>query len=605
MARELGDKLGPRIAHIAREHTLAIRRQLAPIEARIHAAATQQVIDRAGLEIADLHRDLYRRLLDDSAGMDPMARAFIERAIDGTHQWESIAGQVTLGGVSGGLSTILTNELAPAVQRIVAANPNIHADQVTAGAWAATGIATMDDAATLAAQAGYDLANFQGYYQLAQRPPGPPEIIDLFNRGLMARKDAVYWLHRNAIPPELIDLVLGLAVQLLPPADAALAVLRGNMSAADGYASAAKNGVTKADFDILIGNTGEPPALEEMLMLWRRGDMDTPTLERGIRQSRVRDEWIPYVLKLSVEPPSGADVIDARVQGLVSDAEARKRFKESGGDPTWYDTAYSSAANSPAPVELAEMANRGIIPWTGTGPNVVSWEQGFLEGHWKDKWMGAYRQVAQYHPPPREIATLVREGGLTHDEAMQLWKEAGLSPQIAELYWKAAHYTKTAAAHALAKSEVLRLYSDRAIGKDQALTMLESLGYNKTDATWEIDLADLTVARKLLESAISKIRSLYIAYKISKTEAAKALAELDVAASQAEQDLKIWDLERADNVKGLTASQITDAWYYELVGPGEARTMLEQIGYTPYDAWLLLNIKAKGKIPNFPKPAGA
>ncbi len=604
MARDFGDKLGPRLAHIAREHTLAIRRQLAPIEARISAAATQEVIDRAGLELGSLTSAFTRPLIAAHAdALHPDMLAYLERISSGEHQWEGIAGNLQMSATSA-ISSVLSNYLFAVTGPLNSVFRNLPVDAQTAAQAAAAGLATYGEGDATAGAWGNTSAAFDIMYRLSQQLPGGPQLLDLMNRGVLSEATVKAWLVRSALPAELIDAVLVLAQQLLSPADAALAVLRGNLSAADGYAVAKANGLSTADFDVIIGNTGEPPAAEELLMLWRRGKIDTPTLERGIRQSRIRDEWIPAMLDLGVEPPSAADVLESLVQGEVSESEARTRWAQAGGDPTWFDTAYATTANSPAPGELAEMANRGIIPWTGLGAAATSFEQGFREGRWKDKWLSAFRELAVYHPPPREIATLVKEGGVTQDEAMKLWEQAGLSPDLAEVYWKAAHYTKTATAHALTKSEIVQLYSDRAISADTAKAMLKDLGYTETDANWEIDLADLKVARALLESAIAKIKGLYIAYKINGVTAAKLLAELDVPGAQSQQLQKVWDLERQANVKTLTAAEITDAWFYQLISPQQAQSMLEQLGYTPWDAWALVNIKAKGPIDRFPAPPG-
>lgn len=602
MAREIGEKLGPRLASVARQHTLAVRNALAPVEAKIMAAGLQHVIDRAGLEWAQQYRPLYKELRKEHPGMASWLDDFVAQAESGQHQWQAIAGQIGLSSAAGPLGEIIGNEIAPAVYRIVAANPNLILNAQTVAAAAAANIVSVPDQVATAAQNGNNEAIANVQRQLAQSIPGAAPLYDLYNRGLIDRQTLRYWLSRAALPPELIDLMGELSAQLLSPADAALAVLRGNMTMSDGLAAAAANGVSADIFQVLIGNTGEPLALEEMLMLYRRKLMDKATLERGILQSRVRDEWIPYALELSVTPPSTAEILDALVQGQISESDARSRYEVAGGDPTYFDTAYHSTANSPSPTQLAEMANRGIIPWSGTGPDAVSYEQGFYEGRWKDKWRQAFQALTVYHPPPREIATLVKEGGMSQDAALKYWQEAGLSPELAHEYWLAAHYSRTAGAHKLAEGTIVKLYTDKAITRKEAIAMLTDEGWTATDADYLLDVADFKLAESNLSAAINKMRSLYIAYKINDAAVKSALATLEVPASQAEQLIKTWTLERGANVKTLTAAEITDAWYYELMTPAEAQAELEALGYTPHDAGLLLEIKNKGHITGYQIP---
>lgn len=602
MARDPGEKLGARLSQLMLRHNLALRAQLAPLEAKIAAAGQRINIDLAGEEIAGLWRPITRAVLAAHGDqMPPELAHLFTRMESGQHQWEAIAGNLQMASTSA-FSSVLSNYLFPVTAALNEASPILPVDSATGAAAVAAGLAPYSTGQNNAARWGNEPDAFQIMYQLAQAIPGGAQLFDLRNRGLISPADLNYWLRRAALPPELIDALAQLHVQLLAPADAALAVLRGNMTAAEGYAVAARNGLTAADFDVLVGNTGEPPAVEEMLLLARRGLVDDATLDRAILQSRIRDEWLPYVKLLSVEPPSAADVLNATVQGQISPAESLKRFLEAGGDPTWYKAALDSTANSPAPVELAQLANRGIIPWDGQGPQVVSWTQGFLEGRWKDKWMAAYRALAVYHPPPREIATLVKEGGITQDQATQLWEQAGLTPELAHTYWVAAHYQKTSTVHQLAQSEITRLYTDQAISRDQAKAMLESVNWTDTDAEWLLDIADLQVATKALEGAISKIKALYVAWKIDDSVARPALATLDVPATQAQFLLQVWGYERDANVKTLTAAEITDAWFYQLIDAPTAQAELQAIGYTAHDAWLLINIKAKGPIPDYPDP---
>ena len=603
MAREIGDKLGPRLSRLTIAHTIATRKALAPIEAKISAAAAQSVIDKAGLEFASLNQPIVHRLIAAHADdMDPDVLRYLERASSGEHQWEAISGNLAMGATSA-LSSVLSNYLFAITGPLNSVFRNLPVDFQTGAAAAAAGLVSYDDADSNAGAWGQTPAAFQIAYLLAQAIPGGPQLYDLHNRGLISDQEMTGWLTRSGLPAELIPLIAKLGIQLLAPADAALAVLRGNMSESDGLAVAAANGLTAADFNILIGNTGEPLALEEMLLLYRWGKMDKQTLEKGILQSRVRDEWIPYAEMLGIVPPSGAEIIDAVIRGQIDDAEAQNRWHIAGGDPTWYQTAKTSAANPPSPTELAQMARRGLIPWEGTGPDVVSFQQGIYEGDTKDKWEPILRANTVYYPPPREIATLVKEGGMTQDEAEHYWAMAGLEPALAHQYWLAAHYNRTSTVHELAQGEIIALYTDKAIGEQEALSMLLSINWTKTDAQWLIDIANLKAARAILEKAISKIYALYIAYKLTKQQATAALAELDVPASQAGQLTTVWDLERGANVKALTAAEITDAWYYQLVPPAEAQQMLQDMGYTAYDAWLLLNIKNKGPITDYPAPA--
>lgn len=603
MSREIGDKLGVRLSRLVTQNIVATRRSLAPIEARISAAAGQQLIDRAGREVASLHKlvfDAAQEMKSDRP--HPALDELLQRVSSGEHQWEGLAG-MGQNVAMGALGSAVSNFVFPLTAAINLADRSTPVDANTAALAVAAQLADYSAGDETAGAWGLTAAAFEILVELARNYPDVTDALEMMRRGQLGADDVKTILARTGVPDAYAGAWLALAENPLSAADAALAVLRGNMSQADGLAVAAENGLTADSFNILIGNTGEPPAIEEMLMLNRRGELSDELLTKAILQSRIRNEWIPYVLKLSVEPPSAADVLNALVQGQISESEAETRFKQAGGDPTWFQTAYDSTAESPSPTQLAEMANRGIIPWEGTGPQAVTWLQGFHEGRWKDKWADAFKAIAVYHPPPREIATLVKEGGLSQDQAMALWEQAGLSPDMAHMYWTAAHYNKTTTIHQLAESQITKLYHDLALSRDEAASMLESINWTKIDANYLLDIVDFQREASYLEKAISKINSLYITGKIAWNSASAALATLELPTSQIEALKKTWDLEAEANVKILTAAEVTDAWYYQLMDVNTASDYLQSLGYSAQDAWYLLNIKNKGPIDNFPEPA--
>lgn len=602
MAARTGDKVGPRIADIVANYTMAARRHMAPYEARVQQVATQNVIDAAGREIAVHYRPIIRKLLDaDQGTLDKDVRAFLEEAISGKHQFKAVGGLLT-GSVSGTIGTFLSNELAPLLYALIRTSPNLNLDPGTLASFTAARLMSDADAANRVSEQGISNAQFERLRELAYSVPGAADLLDMLNRGDISQAEATLALERGTLRPELVGPVLASRFQLLAGADIALALLRGNITQARAEQLAAKQGITPDVLAVLVANTGEPPGIMDMVSLWRRGKISRDRLVRAILQSRIRDEWVPDIELLAVDPPTTEEVLQALVQGELTPAEAQQRYEQAGGDPTYFATAYNTRANSPAPGQLAEMANRGIIPWDGRGPAVTSFSQGFIEGRWKNKWEPAFRRLAVYLPPPREVATLAREGAVTEAQAERLWEEHGLSAELAHTYWVSAHFQRTSAVHELARSEIVTLYFDQAIDRAQALAMLVKLRYPPADANWILDIADMRRARAVHEAAIKKIVARYTSYKIDRTQASTALHGLDVPTGQADQIMLFAELEREANLKTLTAAEIVDAWHVDVFTGPEALRRLEQDGYTPEDAWIKLAIKFKGPPPGLRRP---
>jgi len=286
--RQLGDKLGPRLVQLAVQAVVAARRSLAPHEAKVHAAATQRVIDQAGREIADLYAPILDKLTEGQA-LPEWLDDHLAEVKSGEHQWKAIAGVLGMSGAMTPISVALNNFLAAGVRELVALDPLLVPDVGTLAQLSNMGHIPAADALFAAQGQGINGKWFTALELAAQSLPSMAEIQDMANRGIISDFTALSLLQRVGAAADIVDQWYQLKEALLPPADAALAVLRGNMPHETGVKLAASAGYSAADFEVMIGNTGEPPAMEEMLSLWRRGMIDTATLDKAILQSRVRD----------------------------------------------------------------------------------------------------------------------------------------------------------------------------------------------------------------------------------------------------------------------------------------------------------------------------
>lgn len=390
----------------------------------------------------------------------------------------------------------------------------------------------------------------------------------------------------------------------LSPAELALAVVRNELSEADAAGQASLSGLDAARFHTLARLTGDAPGPLDLAVALRRGLIDQATFARGIRQGRLRDEWADTVRELAVQQPSPQAMLQAYLEGQVTEAEARQKFAALGGDPAYFDVLYNSQGSAPSPLEAAEMARRGAIPWDGTGAGVVSFRQAFLEGPWRNKWEGPYRSLSEYLPPPRTITAMYKEGSLDQATAAQLLAEQGLRPELVTAYLSSGASQKTAAAKDLAQTTVTTLYRDRLVKRADAAAMLVALGYDQGEAEFLLEIEDTRVAAHFLSLAVSRIHSLFVGHKIDAATASSTLARLGVEPSGVTDLVGIWQWERSANVRALTPAEVAGALRYNLVDETAAQAMLVELGYTPHDAWLYLSVHNRGPL-GAPPPTDA
>ena len=434
----------------------------------------------------------------------------------------------------------------------------------------------------------------------------------------------VILLLSQAIQPALAPYqreVLSLAQTSFPntplsPADLASAVVRGFLKEGDAKGRASENGVDAGNFLTMVRLAAEALGPDAAAVALRRGiipedsgDPDRPGFLQAIQQGNLRDMWAPVVKALAMQEPSPSDILDALLQGQTDKATAVDLYVKMGGDPAFFDLLFNTRGSAPTPVEAATMANRGVIPWDGEGPGVVSYHQAFLEGPWRDKWEAPFKALAAYFPPPRTITAMVHEGSMTDTEATKYLMEQGLSADLAAAYVASAHHQKLAATKDLARATVEALYRDRIIDRATALGFVEKLGYTAADADFILSVVDVQRVQASLSAAVSRIRTLYTSYKLDRPRTVSVLGQMQLPSDQVSALMEIWDLERAANVKLLTPAEIASALHYQVLDQATAQAELERLGYSPHDAWTLLSVRSHAPLPNEPAkdalPAGA
>lgn len=382
----------------------------------------------------------------------------------------------------------------------------------------------------------------------------------------------------------------------LSPAELALAVERGEISEADAAHQARMSGIDGERFHLLTRLAGQAPAPGDLAEALRRGIINRATFDRGIVQGAMRAEWSDLVRDLSMRNPPPEAMLAAYLEGQLPEGEARDRFAKLGGNPDYFDILFDTQGQAPTPVQALELANRGIIPWKGTGAGKVSYEQAFLEGPWRNKWMPAFRALGEYLPPPRTVTAMYREGSIDHDRAAELLSKQGLADDLVEAYLESGSAQKTEKSRDLAQSTVLELYRDRLIPRDDAHSMLEGMGYSGQEADFILSIEDTRLAQRYLNLAVGRIHTLYVGHKLDRQATSNVLAQLGIVGEAAGDLVAIWDWERSANVRTLTPADIRAAFHWKIIDQADAQRQLVELGLSPYDAWLYLSIGEKAPL---------
>lgn len=473
---------------------------------------------------------------------------------------------------------------------------------------------TPGEAEEIARPQGVDAAMLSVLTDLAGDAPGPQQLAEALRRGIVPRSGtgpqsvsyeqgiAETRLHNKWGP-----VLERLSEQLLTPADLASAVVRNFIGQGDALKIAAQQGVDAAMLTTLVHLSGDAPGPQQLAEALRRGAIppsgtgpNSTSFEQGIAEGRLADKWAPVIKALSVLWPTPTDALDAALKGQITDDEGRQLYTRLGGDLEFYPWLLASIGDSPTPLEAAALAARGIIAEHGLGPDVLSYDQAVKESRYRNKWGPAYRQLSQHIPPPSTIVTMLAHRQLDEKTAHGLLLQNDMTEQLAAAYVGEAEYQAISDYRGLTESAVVDMYIAHVITRPQAVSILGVLHVSEQAAGLLLDYADLRYVVDSMNKSVQRIAALFVGRKIGQSTAIDALAKLGISAAATDQMIQDWELQAAANVKTLTETQIVDAWYYQIIDEAEAISALGAVGYTPYDAWVVLSIKAKTPIPGKP-----
>lgn len=468
---------------------------------------------------------------------------------------------------------------------------------------------------------GVDAGVFATMVDLAGDAIGPQDAARALLRGLIpeagsgpASVSFEQAIRESRLHNKYAPIVRELARVLLSPPDAASAVVRNFLDHQAAAELARQQGVDAETFTTMTHLAADAPGPQQLAEALRRGLIaadgtgpDSTSFLQGIAEGRLADKWAPVIRGLAQLWPSPVDAIDALVKGQIPADEGKALFERLGGDPQFYPWLLSSAGEGPTPLEAAQMAARGIIPWHGTGPDVTSFDQAVKESHYRDKWTDAYRLISEYVPAPGEVTTWLEHQLVTHDQAAAWLAKRDIPADVIALYTSEADYEAISDYRGLTQGAVLDMYYGHLITKDNATQILGLLHVTEQAAALLLQDVDLRQVIDSIQRSVQRIASLYTGRKITTETAKAALSKLQIPPDSVEQIIQTWELQAAASVKTLTESQIVDAWYYQVFSPAsqadnqaEAIALLEAIGYTAYDAYVVLSVKAKGPLPNPP-----
>lgn len=590
--QRLGGKIGPRVAALTSRAMSDHLKRTAHTRAKIGTEAALGVFRTMTQEKLNHVTPLLELWLNQDgtpAELERMLDFIAHGSGELSEMFTALSGAQVVGTA---ITSAIANYLAPTNQGLILSSPNAILDPVTMAQAQVKGIAEGWDYAREAAKGGIDNSRFAILNELGKREPDFAALIQLWRRGEVGEEEVLAMMARYGFVGDWGNRLLQLKREPIAPADGALMVLRGIISEEEGRAIGHAAGLLSGDFDKLVLATGEPPGLMQLLEAFRRGFIDDARLQRGIKQSRVRNEWIDVVERLRFEPASTSDALRGVVQGHLSDSEGKQIAEWNGLRSEDWDWLVQTEGNPPGLMEVASLWNRGVL-------GEAEFDQAARESHLKNKYIPAMRELRHKLPAERLVVTLVQHGAMDAPTALGFLEKEGYQPEVAKAIVEGGINQQAAHDKQLARADVLELYHDHAITLEKARELLGHLGYHTANADLILSLVDLKREHGLQKAAADSVHTAYTARHIEENEASAALDKIGIPPAQRDYMLALWAIERSAHHRTLSEAQVIKANTLGLIGDTDAEARLIALGYHLDDARILLDSE-KGRSRNAP-----
>lgn len=475
----------------------------------------------------------------------------------------------------------------------------------------AQGQVDKDQAAGWAREHGYDGEAFAAMVEVATTGPAIGTAMQAWRRGELSDQQFRTVLRRAAIEERWFEPIMALKEERLDPGAIATAIHRGIMagegtiirepprtpgripqvprSEISGVEEAAAHGYDAERLRVLVGNTGLPPGLEQMLALLNRGEVTEDDVRRAVAQSNLRNEYMDAVLELRRQLPTARDFLENALRGYRSLAEAIDGAALHGMSAEDATMIYQNQGRPMALRQITQALARGGKFEPEPGEIRDPYRAAIVEGNLKPAYYDLALANRYTLPGAFVIRGMAAAGELTGKETEQLLLESGWKPDLAAKAAKRWAAAGPVDGKRLTVTEALDSFAGGTLSEGELRDLLAAFDYSDEALELMVHLADARRIKRYREKVTDAIAGAYTAFKIDAATATSELAEIGIAGKPAGDLVALWTKQRRFTIRTLTAAQVKKAHGKGLITRDEALEALEDLHYTPEDARILLD----------------
>lgn len=445
---------------------------------------------------------------------------------------------------------------------------------------------------------GINQERFRVIERLAGLAPSTEQLLALRRRHAIDAGRLHDGLVQGNVRSEWADELMKLSEQLLSSGELANMVVQGVLEQPVAAGLAALVGVSAENFDRMVKVTGSPIGGHEALDLWNRKDIEEGDVDRALRQSHLKPEWVEPFKKLRRVLPSVSDLVRFAVREVFS-KDIRDQYGLDDDFP---------------PVFAERAAERGLSEEDAKAYWAAHWElpsitQGYhmlwrkiiepkdLETLLRTKdvmpfWRQKLQDAAYLVPGRIDLRRFLAAKVINETEVFEGYKALGYNDKHARWQTDFAKATLHGAAKEATASNLRAEFEGLFISRAELISGLRALGYDAHDAEMLADLGDAARVKKWRDEYVTAIEKAFLSHSLQEAEARADLGKAGISPEAIDHAITLWALQLGVARKGLTPAQIARAYQRTTLKLAPALDALADLGYTPEAAQALLGLAA-------------
>jgi Holliday junction resolvasome RuvABC DNA-binding subunit len=319
--------------------------------------------------------------------------------------------------------------------------------------------------------------------------------------------------------------------------------------------------------------------------LLNRGEITPEEAKRRFKIQGYSDQEANELIKLAKYIPTVPDFIRMAVREVFTPEVAEKygQFQDypaeldkyaamAGLDPAFAKFYWAAHWELPSISMGFDMFHRGIITYEELKTLLRTLD---VMPYWREKMI----KLSETPFTRIDVRRMYKAGVLTREEVTRAYMDLGYNEDKASKLTDFVCADSIQDTRDLTKSELLTLYKEGSIKKDEIIAELQTLGYSEDEVNLLVSIVDFQKGKEKLNVLKSAMKASYFAGLVDRNDVLAFIEKQGLPASEVQELLDLWDAEREVRVTLPSRTDLTRFLKKGIIDEETFKSLMAGIGY--------------------------